>query len=176
LSNLEDGKECQQKIFNRYYRLLQALNHIADFSCFRLAPSIMFNTVLFPLDTSSEAQQAAHTVFDLAKVHQSRVVLLSVVEDLPAEGRPDHPEQSSPEAVAQLLETAKTLFANQGLSTETLEREGKPAFVICDVADEIAADLIIMGCRGIGMHGEDQADSVTARVIDLAPCPVLIVP
>jgi nucleotide-binding universal stress UspA family protein len=180
LTNLEYGKECQQKIFNRYYRLLQALNHIAYISLFSIGINLdigaMFKTVLFPLDTSSEAQQAAHAVFDLAQVHQSRVVLLSVVEPPTTEGRSNHPEQSSPEAVAQLLAKAKTLFAEQGLATETLEREGKPAFVICDVADELAADLIIMGCRGIGLTEEGQSDSVTARVINLAPCPVLIVP
>jgi nucleotide-binding universal stress UspA family protein len=83
---------------------------------------------------------------------------------------------SSPEAVAQLLENAKSLFTQQGIQAETIEREGKPAFVICDVADEIGANLIIMGCRGIGLTEEGLTDSITNRVINLSPCPVLIVP
>ncbi|MFM6135731.1 MAG: universal stress protein, partial [Sphaerospermopsis kisseleviana] len=57
-----------------------------------------------------------------------------------------------------------------------LERQGKPAFTICDVADEVGADLIIMGCRGLGLTDEGVNDSVTTRVINLSPCPVLIVP
>jgi len=57
-----------------------------------------------------------------------------------------------------------------------MSREGMPAFTICDVADEIGADLIVMGCRGLGLTEEGAAESVTNRVINLSPCPVLIVP
>jgi nucleotide-binding universal stress UspA family protein len=49
----------------------------------------------------------------------------------------------SPEIVAQLLENARTLFSEQGITAELLERQGKPAFTICDVADEIEASLIL---------------------------------
>jgi len=45
------------------------------------------------------------------------------------------------------------LFTEQGIQTETIEREGKPAFVLCDVADEIGANLI-KGCRGLGLTEE----------------------
>jgi nucleotide-binding universal stress UspA family protein len=78
--------------------------------------------------------------------------------------------------VAQLLKSAQSMFAQQGIEAETIEREGKPAFTICDVADEIGADLIVMGCRGTGLTEEGAADSVTNRVINLSPCPILIVP
>ncbi|WP_008311066.1 universal stress protein [Leptolyngbya sp. PCC 6406] len=132
----------------------------------------MFKTVLFPVDMSPEAQQAASLAVDLVKQHQSRLVLLSVVEN-----HPDAPsEQSSPAAVAQLLEQVKTLFSQQGVESEALEREGQPAFVICDVADELEVDLIVMGCRGLGLIEDGQSESVTNRVINLAPCPVLVVP
>jgi nucleotide-binding universal stress UspA family protein len=133
----------------------------------------MFKTILFPIDMSLEAQQAANLAIELVRQHQSRLVLLSVVETQPES---TNSEQASPEAVAQLLNQAKDVFAQQGIASETLEREGQPAFVICDVADEIEADLIVMGCRGIGLIEESMAESVTNRVINLAPCPVLIVP
>jgi nucleotide-binding universal stress UspA family protein len=136
----------------------------------------MFKTVLFPIDASPEAQQAVHTAVELTKYHQSKLFLLSVIEASDGQSRPAHPEQASAEAVAQLLEQAKALFSNQGIETDAIEREGKPAFIICDVADEIDADLIIMGCRGVGLTEEGQLDSVSNRVINLAPCPVLIVP
>ncbi len=55
-----------------------------------------------------------------------------------------------------------------------IEREGKPAFVICDVADEINADVIVMGTRGLTL--EATSPSTASRVIQLAPCPVLVVP
>jgi nucleotide-binding universal stress UspA family protein len=133
----------------------------------------MFKTILFPIDQSREAREAADVVTQLIQVHKSdRLVLLSVVE--PAEDADR--VMTSPEAVAELLTNAKKLFAEAGIIAETLEREGKPAFVICDVADEVGAQVIVMGCRGIGLTEDGAADSVTSRVINLSPCPVLVVP
>jgi nucleotide-binding universal stress UspA family protein len=136
----------------------------------------MFKTVLFPIDGSRESREAVDTVANVVKTYQGRLVLISVVEPADAEDPPADRERSSPEAVAKLLETAKVLFRDQGIETEVIERQGVPAFVICDVADEIGANLIIMGCRGLGLTEEGAADSVTNRVINLSPCPVLVVP
>ncbi|MBF2001116.1 MAG: universal stress protein [Synechococcales cyanobacterium C42_A2020_086] len=137
----------------------------------------MFKTVLFPIDQSRESREAADTVANVVKTYQSRLVILSVVES-PEDGAAEAPRRNtpSPEAIAELLEEAKALFSEQGIEADVLERQGKPAFTICDVADEIEADLIIMGCRGLGLTEEGAAESVTNRVINLSPCPVLIVP
>lgn len=135
----------------------------------------MFKTVLFPVDQSREAREAADVVTNIVQKYGSRLVLLSVVEP-PAEGEAVSDAMTSPKAVAELLKTAQTLFADQGILADVLEREGKAAFMICDVADEIGADLIVMGSRGLGLTEEGSADSVTYRVINLSPCPVLIVP
>ncbi|HAC65278.1 MAG TPA: universal stress protein [Cyanothece sp. UBA12306] len=137
----------------------------------------MFNTVLFPVDQSREAREAAETVANIVKTYNSRLVLLSVVEK-PPEGEEVAKSgvMGSPDAVAKLLQGAQSLFANQGIETDVVEREGMPSFTICDVADEINADLIVMGCRGLGLTTEGASESVTARVINLSPCPVLIIP
>jgi nucleotide-binding universal stress UspA family protein len=135
----------------------------------------MFKIVLFPIDYSRETQEAAQVVANIVQKYGSRLVLLSVVEQPAAESESED-AMSSPETVAQLLENAKSMFLQQGISAEAIEREGKAAFTICDVADEIQADLIIMGCRGLGLTEEGSHDSVTNRVINLSPCPVLIVP
>jgi nucleotide-binding universal stress UspA family protein len=135
----------------------------------------MFKTVLFPIDQSREAREAADVVANIVQKYSSRLVLLSVVEE-PSPEAPSADPMVSPEVVAKLLENARTLFSQQDIQAEILERQGKPAFTICDVADEIGADLIIMGCRGLGLTEEGATDSVTTRVINLSPCPVLIVP
>ena len=134
----------------------------------------MFKTVLFPVDQSRESVQAAETVAGVVKAHGSQLILLSVVE--PPDEEPAGDVMTSPEAIAELLENAAVLFRDRGIEAEVIEREGKPAFTICDVADEMGADLIVMGCRGLGLTEEGVADSVTNRVINLSPCPVLIVP
>ena len=135
----------------------------------------MFKTVLFPIDQSREAREAADVVTNVVQKYGSRLVLLSVVEESPADAPSADPMVSS-EVVAKLLENAQSLFSGQGIQAEILEREGKQAFTICDVADDIGADLIIMGCRGLGLTEEGAGDSVTTRVINLSPCTVLIVP
>jgi len=136
----------------------------------------MFQTVLFPIDQSREAREAAEVVVSVVQKYGSRLVLLSVVETPESLEAPSSDPMASPAVVEQLLKTAQSMFTQQGIQAETIEREGKPAFTICDVADEIRADLIVMGCRGIGLTEEGATDSVTNRVINLSPCPVLIVP
>jgi nucleotide-binding universal stress UspA family protein len=131
----------------------------------------MFKTVLFPIDRSPDSQEAAETVASLAKYCQSRLIILSV-EEVPEESA----VPTDPALIDQLLAQAQASFTNLGIATETIHRQGKPAFTICDVADELEADLIIMGCRGIGLTQEGANESVSNRVINLAPCPVLIVP
>ena len=124
----------------------------------------MFETVLFPIDRSRQAAETAATALKLAQQHQSTLVLLSVVE----------PGQDDPAATAELLQQARARFEQAGVSCRVIEREGMPAFVIGDVADEINADVIVMGTRGIAIESDQQ--STAARVIQLAPCPVLVVP
>jgi nucleotide-binding universal stress UspA family protein len=137
----------------------------------------MFNKILFPLDRSREAQEAIAVAIDLVQKYQSKLILLSVVEspDLAAEVS-DDPVMQSPEAIDQLLHSAQAMFAKRGIQADILQRQGKPAFTICDVADELNVNLIVMGSRGIGLDVEHTAESVASRVINLAPCPVLIVP
>ena len=127
----------------------------------------MFETVLFPIDQSREALETAAKALELARSHGSRLVLLSVVQ-------PERPEMHDHEAVAGLLDQARDRFEKAGVTCEQIEREGRPAFVICDVADELNVGVIVMGTRGVNL--ETDSGSTAARVIQLAPCPVLVVP
>ena len=129
----------------------------------------MFRNILFPIELNREARKAIELTADMVKIHQSKLTILSVVEE-------NQGTMSSEPQVAKLLQESKLFFANKGISATTIERTGIPAFTICDVADEIDADLIIMGCRGLGLIDEEAAaDSATNRVINLASCPVLVI-
>jgi len=126
----------------------------------------MFDTVLFPVDQSRQTMDTAAVALELAQQHGSRVVLLSVVEE---EG-----VMHDPAAVTKVLEQVRASFEEAGIACDVFERAGKPAFVIGDVADEVNAGVIVMGTRGITLEGDEH--STAARVIQLAPCPVLVVP
>lgn len=128
-------------------------------------PIAMFTTVLFPISPGRETLEALPTVTRLIQHCQSRLVILAVAEA---------PEQET--EAANLLASIQQSLTEGGITSEPLQRTGKPAFVICDVADELGADLIVMGCRGLGLTQEGTADSVSVRVINLAPCPVLVIP
>ncbi|MAI96910.1 MAG: universal stress protein [Synechococcus sp. MED650] len=127
----------------------------------------MFGIVLFPLDSSRQALETATKAIELARSHNGRMVLLSVVE-------PNRPGMEDPAVVAQLLERTRLQVEQAGVACEVVERQGQPAFVIGDVADELNVDVIVMGSRGVNL--ETESESTAAKVIQLAPCPVLVVP
>jgi nucleotide-binding universal stress UspA family protein len=135
----------------------------------------MFKTILFPVDRSRETEEAIATVTNVVQTYNSRLVLLSVVE-AQGEDQQETRQMTSQDSVTELLQKVKSVFSEDNIDAETLEREGRPAFMICDVADEIDADLIIMGCRGVGLIEEEASESVSNRVINLSPCPVLVIP
>ena len=130
----------------------------------------MFKTILFPVDQSREAREAADIVAELITIHSSDLIILSVVE------KKEGSAMNSEAEVAKILEGAKALFSQQGIEAQIIEKQGLASFTICDVADEVNADLIVMGCRGLGLIEDGTSESVTNRVINLSPCPVLVVP
>ena len=127
----------------------------------------MFKTVLLPIDQSREALETASKAIELAKNHQSHLIMLSVVQ-------PERPEMNDVELIASLLNRAREEVEKAGISCDVVEKEGNPAFIICDVADELNVDVIVMGTRGIKLEAD--SESTATRVIQLAPCPVLVVP
>ena len=127
----------------------------------------MFKTVLFPIDRSRHALGTVAKALDLARTHDSRLVLLSVLE-------PGPPEMDDPDTVARWLQRTREQVEQAGVICDVVERQGKPASVICDVADELTVDVIVMGTRDVNL--ESDRDSTAARVIQVSPCPVLVVP
>ena len=127
----------------------------------------MFETVLFPIDPSREALEPEVKALEFARSDGSRLVLLSVLQPV-SEEKHDH------EAVAGVLSQTRKRCELAGVICQEVERSGKPASVICDVADELNVDVIVMGTRGVNL--ESDSGSTAAQVLQLAPCPVLVVP
>ena len=62
-----------------------------------------------------------------------------------------------------------------GHRVEVRAEEGSPAPVLSQAATEFAADLIVVGSRGRGPAASALLGSVSAGLVDHAPCPVLVV-
>lgn len=133
----------------------------------------MFETILFPVDRSRETTHAIGIVADLSRKYDSAVVVLSVIDSDSASDADVADLRQSNQALLEQVESALQQAGVFDLRREL--RDGKVAFAICDAADDLEAGLIVMGCRGLGL-ADDEIDSVSNRVINLAPCPVLVIP
>jgi len=74
-----------------------------------------------------------------------------------------------------LVREAAAVIDQQGLPYEEEVLEGPAAEAILQVAQVRKVDLIVMGSRGRGRLEAALLGSVSQRVVQEAPCPVLIV-
>ena len=75
----------------------------------------------------------------------------------------------------QLLERAATMVPAEVLSIRKVNEIGSPAQVILDSADNLSADLIVVGVRGRSRLSEMVLGSVSHRVLMHSSRPILIV-
>ena len=73
-----------------------------------------------------------------------------------------------------LLERAVARLRRPGIGVAARLVTGRAASVIVDVAEEIGADLVILGARGHGAFEQALLGSVSAEVVDQMPCSVLV--
>lgn len=62
----------------------------------------------------------------------------------------------------------------RGHATEAVIARGRPADVLLTEADDMSADLIVVGSRGRGAAASALLGSVSATLVDHAACPVLV--
>jgi nucleotide-binding universal stress UspA family protein len=74
-----------------------------------------------------------------------------------------------------VLKRAEHYVRDQGVELDTHAREGDPAEVIIEIANEQQADLIVVGSRGLTGIKRFLLGSVSNKVSHHAPCSVMIV-
>jgi nucleotide-binding universal stress UspA family protein len=144
----------------------------------------MMQHILLATDYSSCAQEALKQAVDLAKALKAKITLLNVFETFfPA---PPLPSAADPPGVYQWLENVKNeerrklrvaaeTAEREGVEVAVLFKEGNPSAEIVRCAQEIKADLIVLGTHGRKGLSHALIGSVAERVARHAPCPVLIV-
>ncbi len=146
--------------------------------------SIFPTRILLAIDGSEEAELAATKAVDLADATDSELHVVHVgVVPLFLESYPgtlgyerrlyDQIEEDSRELLRELSWRVK--LAGGTVAGSHL-RMGKVDLEVVALANELGADLIVMGCRGHRGIRRAIEGSISDAVIRHAPCPVLVVP
>lgn len=140
-----------------------------------------FDHLLIPTDGSEISVEAANLGLRIAALHGAVVTLLHVLDpEVLASSAilSDRSEEKIRERMRNegqiYLDQLEELAKEKDLDVTRSIREGTPHQEIIGLADEIGADLIVMGHAGRRGPRRKIAGSVAERVIRFANCPVLI--
>jgi len=137
-------------------------------------------TILLAVDGSEAASAAARTAVELAERTDSELHVVHVGEVTPV----FHPERHGYRArYEELQEQARRLLEEQvhevNSAGETVSRAhlrmGRPDEEIVVLGEEIGADLIATGSRGLGGMRRALMGSVSDSIVRHSHCPVLVV-
>jgi len=142
----------------------------------------MISHILVGVDGAEASQHAARFALDLAKQTSSRVTLLFVLE--PPRLLPLGPldsfveirgsDREHIEAGHRMLDEIAAAFPPQTVRVDRLVEVGHAADTICDQAEKLDADLIVVGARG-PRPGRWLLGSVSDRVVHHAKRAVAVV-
>jgi nucleotide-binding universal stress UspA family protein len=133
------------------------------------------------VDGSPGAAEAVALAQAIAWPPQSRLRIVSVVgPDAWIPPLPRVPMTAAPVLEPELVayvEAQQTEIKDRfapARDVETAILRGRPASAIIDDAGDFAADVVVVGSRGHGSIASLVLGSVSAEVVDHAPCPVLV--
>ena len=139
------------------------------------------NTIAVGTDGSETASKAVDFALDMAEKYGSRLVVASsyvpASEDRLAKEQADAPQEiqwsiNPMEDVEAALRDVEEKAKDRGIKTVSEARQGDPADVLCEIAEEQEADVLVVGNKG--MHRRILG-SVPNSVSHKAPCSVMIV-
>jgi nucleotide-binding universal stress UspA family protein len=136
----------------------------------------MYNRIVIAVDGSDEARRAARRGLQLARVFDTTVTVLSVVEQKALRLTETSAEKAQlyergNAALAEIEELASEF--GQTVTTKLLE--GKPAVRISEYGGEHDADLIVVGRQGLTGLGRRLLGGVTEQVLYRSDVPVLVI-
>ncbi len=134
--------------------------------------------ILIPVDGSDHSKRAVEYALKMANPMDAQLLLIHCHKPFPVTlGEPyfqkaiDKIMENSNRLIAPFI----TLIEASGLPFSHRIMEGSPGATICDIARIQECEMIIMGSRGISDLKGLFLGSVAHRVLQTAPCPVLVV-
>lgn len=139
-------------------------------------------TILVGVDRSAPALAALDLAAGVASALGGSLVVADVLEFVPA--FPLGPtttvssagEEGAVERATALLDEDARAIRARGVDVQVVVRPGEPAATLLALADELDADLVVVGTRGRGGPDELLLGSVARTVADRARRPTLVVP
>lgn len=138
----------------------------------------MFDRVVLGFDGSDGARVALAKVADLAAKCGSEVHVVAVGR-LPeyAETRDevDDAKEHAEQFYKERVKEAAAMLAGKGVRAQMRVEIGKPSDVIIRVAEEIHADLIVLGTNPHSVLHRRVVGATADKVVDRASCTVMVV-
>ncbi len=145
----------------------------------------MYQKILFADDLSRRAQKALREAVELARLVSAELVILNVRQDFLNKEEmimlrvdlSDVVDDITRKAVEirRRIELDVDAYGGTDLKYRILLREGKPGEVICQVAEELKVDLVVVGSHGTSPLKDALFGSTAHHVINHAGRSVLAV-
>ena len=139
--------------------------------------------IVIPVDSSSSSQHALTVAREYADKFPAEIYLINV-QNTPMEMAALHQPGMFPMETTQQLESlampilteaAKAFADYQAMPVHKVVLYGHASDQICSYAEEVEADLIIIGSRGLSSLKRFLLGSTTNQVVPHAPCSVLVI-
>jgi nucleotide-binding universal stress UspA family protein len=141
------------------------------------APDIAIRRVLIAHDGSAEGGRAVEAGIDLSLRYGAKATLLTVIHHPGYAGTVGEVQEADEEArqfAGRIQREAIEAGRLRGLDMGAVIMSGHPAEAIVDYARRHDIDIIVMGHRGMSNLQRFFVGSIADRVVDHAPCMVLI--
>ena len=141
-----------------------------------------FTHILVPTDGSETSINAGRLAIQIATTHSVPMTFVYVVDSAIADEIAGATSKTAEMVHRELeakgrryLDYLSRMARDRGLQADQVVRHGIPHSEIANLAREQGVDLIVIG--QVGRHGPRRVliGSVAERVIEYAPCPVLVV-
>jgi nucleotide-binding universal stress UspA family protein len=140
----------------------------------------MFKTIAVGTDGSETADKAVEVALDIAERYRARLLIFSVYQPVGA-GRLEREQEEAPEDIQWSINPHEDVDATladveqrasaRGLEATSFAREGEPASMICELAEEHEADLLVIGNKGMQRR---LFGSVPKKIAHNAPCSIVV--